>query len=62
MNPLPKIQYNDVEVWEVYNTTADAHPIHLHLVSFQILDRRPFEGEVEEKPPADARWKLCTWW
>ncbi|MCB0270602.1 MAG: multicopper oxidase domain-containing protein [Calditrichaeota bacterium] len=41
---------NDVEVWEVYNTTADAHPIHLHLVSFQILDRRPFEGEVEEKP------------
>ncbi|MCB9087371.1 MAG: multicopper oxidase domain-containing protein [Calditrichae bacterium] len=40
---------NDTEVWEVYNTTADAHPIHLHLVSFQILDRRPFEGEVEEK-------------
>lgn len=41
---------NDVEVWEVYNTTMDAHPIHLHLVSFQILDRRPFTGEVEEKP------------
>ncbi len=41
---------NDVEVWEVYNATEDAHPIHLHLVAFQILDRRAFEGEVSEKP------------
>jgi spore coat protein A len=37
---------NDVEVWEVYNATEDAHPIHLHLVSFQILDRTPFEAVV----------------
>jgi spore coat protein A len=40
---------DDVEVWEVYNSTEDAHPIHLHLVSFQILNRESFEGEVEEK-------------
>jgi spore coat protein A len=33
---------NDVEIWEVYNATGDAHPIHLHLVKFQILDRTPF--------------------
>jgi spore coat protein A len=31
------------EVWELYNTTTDAHPIHLHLVRFQILDRQPFD-------------------
>jgi spore coat protein A, manganese oxidase len=31
------------EVWEVYNLTADTHPIHLHLVNFQILDRQPFD-------------------
>jgi len=41
---------NDVEVWEVYNATEDAHPIHLHLVAFQIINRESFEGEVEEKP------------
>ncbi|MFO7653486.1 MAG: multicopper oxidase domain-containing protein [Candidatus Krumholzibacteriia bacterium] len=41
---------NDVEVWEVYNATEDAHPIHVHLVSFQIIDRESFEGFVEEKP------------
>jgi len=31
-----------VEVWEVINLTADAHPIHLHLVQFQLLSRQPF--------------------
>ena len=36
--------FNDVEVWEVYNTTMDAHPIHLHLVAFQILDRQNFSA------------------
>jgi spore coat protein A len=40
---------DDVEVWEVYNGTEDAHPIHLHLVSFQILSRESFTGVVEEK-------------
>jgi spore coat protein A, manganese oxidase len=32
-----------IEVWEVVNTTADAHPIHLHGVQFQILNRQPFK-------------------
>src|SRR3990172_9279613 len=27
------------ELWEVVNITADAHPIHLHLVQFQPLNR-----------------------
>jgi spore coat protein A len=30
------------EVWEIINITADAHPIHLHLVQFQILNRQNF--------------------
>jgi spore coat protein A len=32
-----------VEIWNLINLTEDAHPIHLHLVRFQILDRRPFD-------------------
>jgi spore coat protein A len=31
---------NSTEIWEFLNTTEDTHPIHLHLVRFQILDRR----------------------
>jgi FtsP/CotA-like multicopper oxidase with cupredoxin domain len=27
------------EVWELYNTTADAHPMHIHEVAFQVVDR-----------------------
>ncbi|MFZ0518685.1 MAG: multicopper oxidase domain-containing protein [Acidobacteriaceae bacterium] len=32
------------EIWELANLTEDIHPIHLHLVRFQILDRRPFDA------------------
>ena len=28
------------ETWEIFNVTADAHPIHLHLVRFQVIDRQ----------------------
>ena len=31
------------EIWEFLNLTDDTHPIHLHLVRFQILDRRPIQ-------------------
>jgi FtsP/CotA-like multicopper oxidase with cupredoxin domain len=32
-----------MEVWDIINITADAHPIHLHLVQFQVLERIPFD-------------------
>lgn len=38
---------NDIEVWEIYNTTMDAHPMHLHLVSYQILGRYSHSGMAE---------------
>ena len=28
------------EVWELYNATADAHPIHIHEVVFEVVDRQ----------------------
>jgi spore coat protein A len=31
---------NSTELWEVYNATGDAHPIHLHLVKFQVVNRQ----------------------
>jgi FtsP/CotA-like multicopper oxidase with cupredoxin domain len=30
------------EIWQIINTTADAHPMHLHLVQFQLLSRQPY--------------------
>jgi FtsP/CotA-like multicopper oxidase with cupredoxin domain len=31
---------NSTETWEIYNTTADAHPIHVHLVRFEVVNRQ----------------------
>jgi spore coat protein A len=31
------------EIWRLINTTDDAHPIHVHLVRFQVLDRQRFD-------------------
>jgi len=31
------------EMWEIVNLTADAHPIHLHLVQFQIINRQNYD-------------------
>jgi spore coat protein A, manganese oxidase len=59
------------EIWEMYNTTTDGHPKHVHLVRFQIIDRQPFDlnlfqstGKIKfigppEAPPANERpaWK-----
>jgi spore coat protein A len=34
---------NSTEIWEFINLTEDTHPMHLHLVRFQVLDRRAFD-------------------
>jgi spore coat protein A len=40
---------NSTEIWTLINLTEEMHPIHLHLVRFQILDRRPFDVEAYKK-------------
>lgn len=35
-----------VEIWELVNFTGDVHPIHLHLVRFQVLERQPFDVDA----------------
>ena len=42
LSELPK--EGDTEVWEIVNLTADAHPIHLHLVQFQLINRQAFDA------------------
>ena len=40
------------EVWAIHNFTADAHPIHIHLVMFEVVEREGFEtGEVRGPEP-----------
>ncbi len=61
---------NTTEIWSFINPTDDTHPIHLHLVRFQILDRQHYEpwtyqtknqlkflGPPEPPAPNEAGWK-----
>jgi spore coat protein A len=34
------------EIWEIYNNTVDAHPIHVHMVKMQMLNRQNFTANV----------------
>jgi spore coat protein A len=47
----------DTEIWEMYNFTADAHPIHLHLVRFEVVNRETFDGDVRGPEPWETGYK-----
>jgi spore coat protein A len=63
------VKLGSLETWRFINTTDDAHPMHIHLVQFQILHRQGFNaaafqnGKLElvgsPRPPAanEAGWK-----
>ena len=38
----------DTEVWEIYNATADAHPIHIHELTFEVVNREGLILDDEE--------------
>jgi spore coat protein A len=42
----------DVEVWRIFNVSADAHPIHFHLVNVQVLSRQRFNVRRYDGVPA----------
>ena len=47
--PTEIVGLGTTEIWEIYNATVSGHPIHLHLVEFQVLGRQPFKGTVVPK-------------
>jgi spore coat protein A len=42
-------KWGSTEIWHLINLTGDTHPIHVHLIDFQILDRRAFDVERFKK-------------
>ena len=42
---------DSTEEWEIYNFTGDAHPVHLHLVNFEILGRSEITFDADEENP-----------
>ncbi len=64
MEPVSEvIKLNDVEVWEIFNFTADAHPIHIHEIMGELVNRQDFDamtgvmGAISQPDPWEAGWK-----
>ena len=45
------------EIWEIYNFTADAHPIHIHQVQFQVVDRQPIDATATPATRPPEPWE-----
>ena len=60
------VQAGTVEVWRIFNTTADTHPIHFHYFNVRVLSRQPFSwggalpnvtGQPIPPDPSELGWK-----
>ena len=57
------VTLGDTEIWDIYDFTVDAHPIHLHQVMFQVVNREVFDpafgvvGTITLPEPGETGWK-----
>jgi spore coat protein A, manganese oxidase len=43
-------ELNAIEIWEIFNFTEDAHPIHIHEIQFQVENRQRIGHPHPRKP------------
>lgn len=56
MDPITENpEVGDTEVWEFYNFTADAHPMHVHEVTFEVVNRQSLVTNDDGETEAPAR-------
>jgi len=66
--PTEQVQYGTIEIWRIFNLTADAHPMHVHLFNAMILSRQLFRvqsfngipvftGPARGPDPNEKGWK-----
>lgn len=46
-SPTEVAHRGEVQVWQIYNFTADVHPMHFHLVNVQIVKREQWQFTVD---------------
>jgi spore coat protein A len=64
--PTEVVDAGTVEVWRIFNVSADTHPIHFHFFNVRVLSRQPFSwhggmpnitGQALSPDPAEQGWK-----
>jgi FtsP/CotA-like multicopper oxidase with cupredoxin domain len=51
----PALGVDDIEIWELFNFTADAHPIHIHELQFQVVNRQRLKTDDDGITVAPAK-------
>jgi FtsP/CotA-like multicopper oxidase with cupredoxin domain len=61
------VTYGTIQIWNIFNLSADTHPMHFHLFNVMLLKRQPFRMDADEKPifigrgrgpdPNETGWK-----
>jgi spore coat protein A len=46
------------EIWEIYNATADAHPMHIHEVAFEVVNREGLVANDEVLEPVQLTGEI----
>ena len=52
-----KLAVGATEIWEIHNFTMDAHPIHIHQVQFEVVERIDMDGFVRGPEPWETGLK-----
>jgi len=64
--PTEVVKAGTKEIWRIFNTTADTHPMHFHFFNVRVLSRQPFSwrggmpnlsGQMLPADPAEQGWK-----
>lgn len=56
--PTEVVHNGETQVWDVYNTTGDTHPMHFHLVNVQVVGRDLFSTVGDHAKTPDSCFTL----
>ena len=59
LSELPAV--GSTEQWDIINLTMDSHPIHLHLVQFQLINRQSFNLGINPDDTIDPNGYFALW-
>ena len=55
--PTEIFRVGETQIWKVTHNGVDTHPIHIHLVNAQIIDRVGWDGTIKPPEPYERGWK-----
>ncbi len=52
-----QLEPNGIQMWKVTHNGVDAHPVHIHLVNAQVINRVGWDGTAKPIEDNEAGWK-----